>query len=55
MGKALLLGILAAAVAGGLVGFLNKFVGGPAWLVGGVAGLAGALACGMAVRNYQGK
>ncbi len=55
MAKGLLIGIVVAALAGALVGLLNKFVGGPAWLVGGVAGLAGALACGMALRKSQGK
>lgn len=54
MSKGLLYGI-AAAVAGGVIGVLNKFVGAPAWVVGGLAGLIGALACGMACQKMSNK
>lgn len=54
MAKGLLAGVIAAAIAGAIIGIINKYVGGPAWLVGGVAGCAGALVCGMTVKASKG-
>ena len=51
MGKAIVLGILFAALAGALIGFVNAYFGGPAWLVGAVSGAVGALVCGSVARS----
>ena len=51
MAKAITIGILCAALAGAVIGFVNAYLGGPGWLVGAVAGTVGALVCGTVARG----